>query len=149
VVQPENEAAGVALRKSAATISVLLLGGVDGESSDPRRPRQVGALPERAHWKIDVGICDEGARRIVAGGGGRSRVRRLERRAILRAERRDRREAVGVHCGCSAVGVAGDCGGADRDRLAGREIVLLWRVMSPSSFSTDLLTSTTALSNAA
>ncbi len=80
----------------ARAVSFLLLGGDRRWKSYSRRTRQVRSLPGREDRKRIVERADQVAGRIVARGGRRAGVYRIERWAVLRARCRDRREAVGV-----------------------------------------------------
>ena len=91
------------------------------------RTRQAGALPVRVHRQGAVVVHDARPRRIVAAHRRQPRVRRVERRAAVRAGPGDGQEGVGVHGRRAAVGVARGGRRGAGDRLAGRRAVHCFR----------------------
>ena len=87
------------------------------------RDKLVHALDART-GQGGVVVPDRRARRFVAGGCVRPRLRRIERRQALRLRCGDRRVRSAVRRRRTAVGVPRDRVGPARHRLAGREAVL-------------------------
>ena len=90
-----------------------------------RRPRQGDPRDRRGDRQGGVEGRDARARRLVAGGVRRARLRRIERRQALRARRADGREEVGVRGRRRADLVAGDRRRPRRDWRPGRAALLL------------------------
>ena len=75
------------------------------------------------HRQAGVDVHHPGARRLVAGRRRRPDLHRVERRPLLRAERRHRPEGMGVRRRRGAHRLAGDRGGPDCDWVDRRSVV--------------------------
>ena len=92
----------VALRASRSQVSVLLVGGGGRRHRRPRRPRSHGARARREDRQGALDLHDARAHRLVAGDCRRPRLRRIERRPLLRAGSGEREGGVAARRGRGA-----------------------------------------------